>query len=260
MNGIRLEADTLIIYGSEPSIRNLTKCVFQAGIDIDDLVVSPIASSKAVLTDRQKELGVVLVDIGGGTTSLAVFEEKNLLFTSILPIGAAHITNDIAIGLRCPIDVAEKVKLEYGFSLPSEISDKETIDLSKIDKNEEGEVSRHHLAEIIEARLSEIFSLVNKELKKIKKDKLLPSGVVLTGGGSKLPGIVDMTKEYLSLPVQIGFPKELGGVTEKVDDPAYTVALGLVFGGIEIKSGKTINLPQGPVFDKVRKWFKSFLP
>jgi len=168
MNGVRLEVDALIIEGSTPYIKNLSKCFQQAKVDVENFVLAPLAAAKATLTKRQKELGVVLVDIGGGTTSIAVFEEDDLIASSVIPLGGNHITNDIAIGLRTSIDVAEKVKIEYGSSLPSEISKKEDINLAEIDSSEEGMVSRHHVAEIIEARLEEIFNLVNKELKEKK--------------------------------------------------------------------------------------------
>lgn len=172
MNGVRLEIDAMIIEGSTPHLKNLTKCVEQSGIKIDNYVLSPLAAARAALSKRQKELGVVLVDIGGGSASLAIFEENDLLHTAVIPLGGNHITNDIAIGLRTSIDVAEKVKLEYGNANPKEISKKEDIDLSQIDSNEEGNVSRYHVAEIIEARLEEIFNMVNKELKSKGKDKL----------------------------------------------------------------------------------------
>jgi len=233
MNGVRLEVDTMIIEGSTPFIRNLAKCFEQADIEMDDFVLAPLAASKAVLSKRQKELGVILIDIGGGTTSVAVFEENNLLHASILPIGGNNITNDIAIGLRTSIEVAEKVKLEYGSALPSEVSKKEDINLAEIDANEEGLVSRHHVAEIIEARLEEIFSMVNKELKIIGRDKLLPAGIILTGGTAKISGSVDLAKNILALPAQTGFPLPMGGLVDKIDDPAFATVAGLILWGLE---------------------------
>jgi cell division protein FtsA len=272
MNGVRLEVDAMIIEGSTPFVKNLVKCVEQARINLDSFVLSPLAAAKAVLSKRQKELGVVLVDIGGGTTSLAVFEENDLLHTAVLPVGGAHITNDIAIGLRTSIDVAEKVKLEYGNALPKEIGKKEDINLSAIDSNEEGIVSRHHVAEIVEARLEEIFSLVNKELKTIGREKLLPAGVVLTGGTAKLPGAVDLAKNTLALPAQAGFPLPLGGLVDKVDDPSYATVVGLILWGLEnssfgrknkgegnrIVSG--ISSSVGSSISGMKKWFSKFLP
>jgi len=262
MNGVRLEAMAHIITGSTPIIKNITKSVSRTGVDINELVINPLASSRACLTDRQKELGCALVDIGAGTTGIAIYEEGNLLYTAVLPIGSGHITNDIAIGLRTSIDVAEQIKLEYGFATAKEISKHETIDLSSLSK-EEGKVPRHHVAEIIEARLNEIFSMVRSELKKAGRDTLLPSGIILVGGGSKLPGLTDLAKEKLKLPCQIGFPMELKGVVEKVDDPVYAVAVGLMLWGIDSEFGRGhfgFLKKGGPTVDKIKKWFKSFLP
>lgn len=272
MSGVRLEVDSLIIEGSSPFIKNINKCVEQAGIEIEELVLSPLAASKATLNKRQKELGVILIDIGAGTTSIAVFEEDDLLHTAIIPLGGSHITNDIAIGLRTSIEVAERVKLEYGNALSKEISKKEDIDLSQIDSNEEGIVSRHHVAEIIEARLEEIFSMVNKELKIIEREKLLPAGAVITGGSAKIPGVVDLAKNILGLPAQIGFPIPLGGLVDKVDEPSFVTSIGLILWALEnfpttkrnLFSGKRIvgNL-SGNINDSVsniKKWLGKFLP
>ncbi|MFA6383303.1 MAG: cell division protein FtsA [Parcubacteria group bacterium] len=271
MNGVRLEVDATIIEGSTPVIKNLTKCVEQAGIKIDDFVLAPLAAAKACLSKRQRELGVILVDIGGGTTSVVVYEENDLLHTAILPIGGNHITNDIAIGLRTSIDVAERVKIEYGNALPREIGKKEDINLSEIDSQEEGIVSRYHVAEIIEARLEEIFSMVNKELRTIGRDKLLPAGVILTGGTAKLPGAVDLAKNTLGLPAQTGFPSPLGGLVDKVDDPSFATAVGLVLWGLEgLASGRgggignrlvgSITDSMGGTVGSMKKWLGKFLP
>lgn len=273
MNGVRLEVDALIIEGSSSFMKNLSKCIEQAGIKVNDFVLAPLASSKATLSKRQKELGVVLVDIGGGTTSMAVFEESDLIHTSVLPIGGSHITNDVAIGLRTSIDVAEKVKVEFGNAIPRDIGKKEDINLAEIDSNEEGIVSRYHVSEIIEARLEEIFFMVNKELKAIGREKLLPAGVVLTGGIAKLPGVVDLAKNILGLPAQTGFPSPLGGLVDKVDDPSFATAVGLVQWGLEnsivakkgsglIKSKLVENLSSsmGGSVESMRKWLGKFLP
>ncbi len=266
MTGVRLEVDTHIIEGSAPFIKNLAKCVYQAGVTIDDLVFAPLAAARSVLSKRQRELGVVLVDCGGGTTSLAVFEENRLLHTAVLPVGAMHITNDIAIGLRSSIDVAEKVKVEFGSAIPDEIKKSQEINLKNVDaQEEETAVSRRHVAEIIEARLSEIFSLVNRQLKTLDRSGLLPAGAVFTGGGAKLHGVVELAKRELRLPAQIGYPVVLPGVVEHLDDPAWAVATGLVFTGLETRRGKTRSSASalarvGPTVAKIRGWFRSLLP
>jgi cell division protein FtsA len=266
MKGVRLEVNALIIEASSLYIKNLTKCVNQAGIEAEELILAPLASAKSVITKKQKELGSVLINIGGGTTSLAVFEEGDLIHTAILPIGAGHITNDIAIGLRTSIDVAEKVKLEYGSAIADEINKKEEIDLSQFDSQEVGTVLRHHVAEIIEARLEEIFMMANKELKLIGKAGLLPAGAILTGGGAKMPQIVDLAKSILGLPSQIGFPVNLGGMMDKVDDPSFATAVGLILWARERmminKKGifDNISIGAGGTVKKMKGWIGKFLP
>lgn len=273
MSGVRLEVDAMIIEGSTPHIKNLSKCIEESGIGAESFVLSSLAASKAVLSKRQKELGVVLVDIGGGSTSVTVFEENDLLRVSVIPVGGNHITNDIAIGLRTSIDVAEKVKLEFGNAMPREIGKKENIDLSQLDPSEEGIVSRYHVAEIIEARLEEIFAMVNKELKLIGRERLLPAGAVITGGTAKLPGCVDLAKGILALPSQTGFPVPLGGLVDKVDDPSFATAIGLVMWGYEeaqgqgrsgsglsSRIGSGVLSEMGGKMEGVKKWLGKFLP
>jgi len=267
MNGVRLEVDTLIIEGATPFIKNLTKCISEVGLEIEGLVLAPLAASRAILTKRQKELGVLALDLGGGTASLTVFEEGDIIHSCVLPIGSSHITSDIAIGLRSDIDLAEKVKLEYGSALVSEISKKDNINLSKLTGEEKGVIPRVQVAEIIEARLSEVFDLVNKELRKIDRQGLLPAGVVLLGGGAKIPSLVDLAKEGLKLPAQVGFPLELEGIIEEVDDPAFATAIGLVLWSIDerIKSGHLTVIPfsrfsVSSTVNKIKGWLRGFLP
>ncbi len=271
MKGVRLEVDALVVEGLSTHIKNIAKAAEGAGIEVDDLVLEPLAAARAVLNRKQKELGVALVNIGGGTTSLSVFEEGDLLHASVLPVGAGHITNDIAIGLRTSIETAEKIKLEYGTALAKEISKKEDIDLSIISSREIGFVSRHHVAEIIEARLEEIFTLINKELKKIGRANLLPAGAVITGGGSKMPQISELAKNILGLPAQVGFPVPLGGMTDRVDDPEFATAVGLVLWEKDqrmIARGNSRRTKMIVDFSretrdsvrKIRGWFEKFLP
>lgn len=267
MTGIKLEVDAQIILGLTSQIKNLTKCVYRTGTDIQDLVLGALASSEAVLTKRQKELGVALVNLGGLTTSLIVFEEGDVIHTKVLPVGAGHITNDIAIGLRTSVDIAEVIKAEYGSASPEEVNKHEEIDLSSIDENESGRVSRKEVAEIIEARLEEIFTMVNKELKTIDRHGMLPAGVVLTGGGAKLQGIVDVAKKMFYLPATVGTPKHFKTAIDKIQDPVFATALGLVVWGESLMDDKQpafSNLAKfSSVSDatvKMKKWFKSLLP
>lgn len=264
MQGVRLEIDTLIIEGSTPYIKNLIKCVHEADIEENGFLLAPLADSKAVLTKRQRELGVLLLDFGGGTTGLTVFEEGDILHCQILPVGSMHITNDIAIGLRTSIETAEKIKLEYGSVLPN-FAKKEMIDLTRLGETD-GQVSRQQVTEIIEARVGEILDLVNKELKKIDRAGLLPAGVVLVGGGAKLPGLIEFTKEKLRLPVQIGYPQGLEGIVDQIDDPAFATVCGLINSALaeEIKpdSGRRFEgFPLGgPAVSRAKKWLKGFIP
>lgn len=261
MTGVRLEAEAHVIGVATGAIKNLTKCVYQSGITVNELVYGPLALSKLLLSKKQKELGVVLIDFGAGITSIAVFEEGDLIHSAMLPIGSAHITNDIAIGLRTSIDVADKIKKDYGFCDPSQVADKESINLAKIDKNEEGEVSRKYIAEIIEARISELFQMVKDELRKIDRDGMLPAGAVLTGGGSRLKGLIDVAKDTLKLPAQVGLPAmEFSGMVDKIDDPVYAQAVGLVLWGIEEGKDGYPKISIGTFPRKIRDFLKQYMP
>jgi len=266
MHGIRLEVETLIIHGSTPFLKNFYKCLEVLGLlDLNKMVLSPLSSSRAVLSKRQKELGVLMLDIGGGTTGMAVFEEGDLLHTAILPLGSSHITNDIAIGLRIPIDIAERIKTEFGSAISSEISKMEKVEFAKMGLEEAGEFSRKEVSAMIEARLYEIFDLVNKELIKIGKAGLLPAGVVITGAGAKLPFLVDLAKKVLKLPAQIGFPREseFGGLVDRIEDPSFSSAAGLVLWGkddLEGEEGAKISLSGSGFGTKIKKIFKTFFP
>ena len=256
--GVRLEVDALILGGFSPYLKNLTKTVLNSGIHIDDLVVSPLASARAVLTKKEKEFGVALVDIGAGTTSIAVFEENSLIHVAILPIGSAHITNDIAIGFKTDIDTAERIKLEFGscgLRSKGKKSRHHQPMKNKI-KLDSFSCSRKALIKIIDARISEIFSEINKELKKIFRKELLPCGVVLTGGGAKLPKIVEVSKKYLKLPARIGYPT---GFSPNQQDPSLSTVCGLVLLGTDLESGESFSFGKG-ISSRLKKFFKIFIP
>jgi len=264
MTGIRLEVEAHLVTGLVPAIKNIEKCVHQAGVDIDDIIPNGLAAAEAVLSKRQKELGVVVIDIGSGGTSVVVFEEGTTLHTATVPVGGESVTNDIAIGLRTSIDTAEKIKIEYGSCNPDDINDRETIDLSLISKIDAQTVSKRHMAEIIQARYHEIFILVKDELAKINRDGMLPAGVVLTGAGVKMPGVIDLARETLNLPVQIGFPQNFEGVVDKIDDPAYATAIGLALWGSKFEGPRYSfdfrGLKLGKTLQGVKNWAKSLLP
>ena len=264
MTGIRLEVDAHIITGLVPTVKNIEKCVHQAGLDIVDIIPTSLACAEAVLTRRQKELGVVVIDIGCGGTSVVVYEDGAILHSAVLPVGGENVTNDVAIGLRTSIDTAEKIKLEYGNCIPEDVSERETIDLSLISKINTQTVSKKHLVEIIQARYHEVFVMVKDELAKIHRDGMLPAGAILTGAATKMPGIIDLSRETLNLPVQIGFPQNFEGVVDKIDDPAYVSAIGLVLWGSRFE-GKGLglhlkNLKLGSAWTSVKGWVKGLFP
>ncbi len=263
MSGVRLEVDAQIIQGLSSQIRNVTKCVYRAGLDINDLVLGVLATSEAVLNKKQKDLGVALVNIGAHTTSLAVFEEGDVLHTAILPIGSSHITADVAIGLRTAIDVAENIKIDVGTALPNSIARREEIDLEQYGSSDSEKVSIRNVAEIIEARLEEIFNMVDDELVKIDRSGMLPAGIVLTGGGARLQGIVEFARDQFKLPAMLAETNIESVVIEKVKDQAFSTAFGLMLWGVELeKTGGDKNILQklipGNPMSSVKGFFNSF--
>jgi len=267
MNGVRLEVDTLIIEGQAQYLKNLRKCLTLNRLEVESLVLDVLAASEAVLSKKHKELGVLVLDLGAGTTGMSVFEEGKLLNVQVLPIGSAHITNDIAIGLQTSPEVAERIKIGYGTCLPEEISKKDVIDLSKIDETEEGVASRREMARIIQARTDEIFDLVNRELKRMGRERKLPAGVILVGGGAKIPGIIDLAKEKLRLNVQIGYPQDIDGLVDKVDDPSFATVVGLIHRaltmrdkGDERKTFMPALSSKRGIIGGIKRFFRNFLP
>ena len=266
MTGIRLEVEAQIIQGLSAQIKNLTNCIYRTSLEIDDLVLSILATSESVLTNRQKDLGVVVVNLGGRTTSMAVFEEGDLLHTSVIPVGSDHITSDINLLFRISVDTAEKIKVREGSCLSKEFKRHDEMKFSAIGGIEEGYFSKKQVCEVIEARVEEIFEYVDKELKKIGKSGRLPAGVVITGGGAKLDGIVEIAKKILHLPASIGYPHDLVSSLDKVSDPSFTTAVGLVLWGNSVvnkSGGRTAPSPfasfDGAV-SGIKRIFQSFLP
>ncbi|MBI5732062.1 MAG: cell division protein FtsA [Candidatus Magasanikbacteria bacterium] len=264
MTGNRLEVQSLIIHSFKSNINSLIKCVEAVGGEVAGLIFNPLAAGRAVLSKIQKDLGVVMVDIGAGTSGVCIYEENNLLQVVVLPMGAANITNDLAIGLRCGVGSAETIKLSFGFALPKEVGTRERLELQEIDPNLKSSVTRRFISEIIEVRLAEIFELVNNELKLAGRNGRLPAGVVITGGGAKMPGIVDLAKEELKLPAQIGIPILDNLETSdaearlRLEDPQFAVAVGLLlWGGDESLKGKWSASKKSGWISKI---FKNFLP
>ncbi len=267
MSGTRLEIDTYIIQGFASDVRNFTKCIYRTGLEIEDLVFSILATAECTLTNKQKEIGVCLVNIGGSTTSLVIYEEGEIIHTSVIPVGSNHITSDIAIGLRISIETAEKIKLHYGTLQTKELPKSAEINLEEIDEREQGSISLKYVSQIIEARVEELFDKVELELKKIGRNGVLPGGVVLTGGGSKLSGIIELAKKRLKLPASYAEVKNVVNPLEKVFDQSFSTAIGLVYWGLSFtqqKSKHASNLfnmdSHGEVRGRVKKWFRSLLP
>lgn len=273
MQGIRLEVDVQIVQGLSSHVRNVTKAVFRTGLDISELVYAPLAVAEAVTTSRERELGVCVLTIGAATTGVAVYEDGELLSAATLPIGADHITSDIAIGLRVAIEAAEQIKRTYGSASTEDLPKRgDDIDLQDFGADESELVSVRYIAEIVEARVEELFEKVEAELRKIDREGMLPAGVVLAGGGAKLPGMVDVAKRILRLPCSVGRMGVHATMSEVVSDPAFATAIGLVqwsYGAERQSEGGTKSLKQigvqgGAMLSKIgnplKKIFKSFIP
>ena len=261
LTGVRLEAKVLLLCYFQQYFINLTQAVLNAKLQINDVVPSPLAATNAVLTPQQKELGVALIDMGAATTSLSVFEEGELVHLAVFPIGSANITNDIAIGLKTEVAIAESIKKQYGTCMFAK-TDKDKKDQSRkkievFDKSDSLNFTKKNLVDIIEPRVFEILDLVQKELKKINKQELLPGGVVLTGGGAKIPKIKELTKETLHLACEIGTPKGIIGLQ---DDPALATVVGLTLEGVDSNPEEGILGVAGNMGSVLRKFFRAFKP
>jgi cell division protein FtsA len=288
MSGVRLEVETHIVSGSSTAMKNLARCVSEVGADIESMVFAGIAASEAVLTETEKELGVVLVDIGGGTTNIVIFIEGAPAYTSVLPIGAKNVTNDLAIGLRLSLEGAEKLKIALtekkkvrNVEPESEVGKKEEdkgkedeVDLAKLGIYEETKnVSRKTIVEgIIKPRLNEIFGMVASEIKKSGFGGLTPSGIVLTGGGAMTIGAAETCRRALSLPVRVGVPDRVSGLVDDIMDPSFAASIGLLVHGSKTDSGLSSTSPVAKfgeiskkipikgLIGKLTDFVKSFLP
>lgn len=258
MAGVRLEVEVHIVTGAVASAENIYKSIKRAGLKVDDLVLQPLASSYAVLTPDEKSLGVCLLDIGGGTTDIALFFEDSIRHTAVIGLGGNNLTNDIAIGLRTPTDQAERIKRKYGCATVQQVRDDEVITVQGVAGREEREVSRQVLAQIIEPRMEEIFGLAQREIKRSDYGDMLGAGVVLTGGAAKLPGAAALAEQVFNQPARVGEPKGLGGVSDAVKDPMYATGVGLVLYGYEKRFRKEV-LDEENLFDsilgKMKGWF-----
>jgi len=227
MSGVRLEAEVHIITGAASACRNVLRAAERAGLEVEELVLEPLASANAVLTQDERDLGVALLDIGGGTTDVAIFYEGSVRHTAVIGIGGANVTNDLAIGLRTPVERAEQLKLASGCALTSMVRPEELVQVPSVGGRPDREVSRHMLAMMIEPRIEEIFELCKKEIRKNHVADLLGAGVVLTGGASSLEGMPELAEQVFDLPVQRGIPTGISGLTEAVCDPRFATGVGL---------------------------------
>jgi cell division protein FtsA len=241
MSGVRLEAEVHIITGAVTSVQNIIKSVNRAGLEVADVVLQPLAASCAVLTPDERELGVAMIDIGGGTTDIATFVEGSIWHTAVLGIGGNHLTNDIAIGLRTPSNEAEKIKIRYGCALSNLVKEDETIEVPSVGGRPTRVLSRQLLSEIIEPRAEEIFSLVSREIKRTGYEEMVASGVVITGGSSILEGMPEVAEKILDLPVRRGGPSNVGGLVDIVNNPMYSTAVGLILYALKEQGNRNLR-------------------
>jgi len=262
MSGVRLEARVHIVTGAVASAQNIIKSCNKAGVDVGDIVLEQLGSAEAVLTADEKELGVALVDLGGGTTDIAIFVDGAIKHTAVLSLGGNHLTNDIAVGLRTPTAEAEKIKQTSGCCLVSKVGKDETIEVPSVGGRESRVLSRQLLAEILEPRVEEIFSLVNREIVKSGYEDLIASGVVLTGGSAILPGMPELAEQVFDLPVRRGVPQGIGGLTDVVNSPIYATGVGLVKYGSRNMQTRNFVIGQENLFERVtrrmKEWFGEF--
>jgi cell division protein FtsA len=263
MSGVRLEAEVHIVTGAVTSAQNIIKSVNRAGLHVIDIILQPLASSEAVLTSDEKELGVAVVDIGGGTTDIATFVNGSLWHTAVLGIGGNHLTNDVAVGLRTPASEAEKIKVKYGCALTSMVKEDETIEVPSVGGRPPRVVSRQVLSEIIEPRAEEIFSLVQRELKKTGYEELVASGAVITGGAAIMEGMTEVAERIMDMPVRRGMPSNIGGLVDVVSNPMFATGVGLILYAVkdhEKKEAKKFadKASFNNVFSKMKGWVKEF--
>lgn len=260
MHGFRLEVEAHVVTGSSTVIQNLVKCVNGAGVEVDEVVLGLLAAGDAVLTENEREVGVVLVDIGGGTTDVAIFIDGTVWHTASLGIGGEYITNDVAIGLRLPPAVAEEVKVRYGHARPAQVGPEERFPAEPFGETSPQMLPRRKLAEIVEARVAEILEMVQTDVKRSGYDGLLPAGVVLCGGVAQLPGIVELAREVLGLPVRVGRPQRLVGLVDWISGPAFAVAAGLMTWGLTTEAHRPVSREGPSLGRRLREWLRALLP
>lgn len=260
MAGVRLEVKVHIVTGAVTSAQNIVRSCHRAGLDVSDIVLESLASAQAVLTEEERELGVVLVDLGGGTTDIAVFANDSIKHTGVLALGGQNLTNDIAFGLRTPMASAERIKIKYGCAMTDLVHQDEIIEVPSVGGREPRRLSRRLLADICQPRMEEVLALVDQELTRSGCKNLVGAGVVLTGGSALLDGCQELGEQIFNLPTRIGYPRNVGGLKDVVNSPKYATAVGLLCYGVEKEGGeRKFRIRDGNVFDRVllrmKKWF-----
>jgi cell division protein FtsA len=260
MCGVRLEAKALIVTGAVSSAQNIVKCAQRTGLNVADIVLQPLASSLSTLSEDEKDLGVCLVDVGGGTTDIAIFANGAIRHTAVLALGGNHLTNDVAVGLRTPTHEAERIKKAYGCAMASMVDRSETIEVPSVGGGQPRVLSRQILAEIVEPRVEEIFMLVQHEIQRAGLEEAIASGVVITGGSTLLSGMTEMAEEVLGVPVRRGLPKGIGGLVDVVKSPVFATAVGLVIYGAQQGAGSPyFKIREENVYRKVKNRMKEWL-
>ena len=260
MSGVRLEAKVHLVTGAVSAAQNIIKCVRRCGLEVDDIILEQLASSYSVLTEDEKELGVCLVDIGGGTTDIAVFTEGSIRHTAVIPIAGDQVTNDIAVALRTPTQYAEEIKIKYACALAQLASSDETIEVPSVGDRASRRLARHTLAEVVEPRYEELLALVQAELRRSGFEDLVAAGIVLTGGSSKMEGLVDLAEEVFHMPVRLGTPQYVAGLVDVVRNPIYATGVGLLLFGNQNRAQRSMEAQFGSgmrgVLGRMKSWFQ----
>ena len=260
MSGVRLEAKVHMVTGAVSAAQNIIKCVRRCGLEVDDIILEQLASSHSVLTDDEKELGVCLVDIGGGTTDIAVFTEGAIRHTAVIPIAGDQVTNDIAVALRTPTQYAEEIKIKYACALTQLASVDETIEVPSVGDRPDRRLARQTLAEVVEPRYEELFTLIQAELRRSGFEDLCAAGIVLTGGSSKMEGAVELAEEIFHMPVRLGFPQYVTGLVDVVRNPIHSTGVGLLLFGYQNRAMRESEARMGngfkSVWNRMKNWFQ----
>ncbi|GAB4169314.1 MAG: cell division protein FtsA [Wenzhouxiangellaceae bacterium] len=257
MSGVRLEVQVHLVTAANSAVQNVTKCVARCGLQVDDLILAQLASSEAVLSDDEKELGICLVDIGAGTTDIAVFADGAIQHTACIPIAGDLVTSDIAVALRTPTVHAEEIKIKYACALQQLASSDETIQVPSVGDRPPRRLERQTLAQVVEARYRELFDHVHKQLRRSGCENLVPAGLVLTGGAARMEGVIELAEEILHMPVRLGAPQGVVGLSEVVDNPIHSTGVGLLLRGARMQRSAMRRPGAGAgMFDRLKRWFQ----